>query len=71
MGPKVSGGLTGKQELGFGILQGILKEISSMEFNEPCVMSDINSRLPEHALRWLNAAEPAGEDSAEAAASSR
>ena len=52
------------------LAQGILKEISSMEFNEPCVMSDINSRLPEHALRWLNAAEPAGEDSAEAAASS-
>lgn len=48
-----------------------LKQIAQTEVDdEPCVMCDINSRLPKHALSWLDAAMPSPEDSAESSAAS-
>ena len=53
------------------VSQFILKQIAQTEVDdEPCVMCDINSRLPKHALSWLDAAMPSPEDSAESSAAS-
>ena len=53
------------------ISQCILKQIAQTEVDdEPCVLCDINSRLPKHALSWLDAAMPSPEDSAESSAAS-
>ena len=53
------------------VSQSILKRISETEFDDqPCVMCDINSRLPKHAIDWLDAAMPLHEDSAESSARS-
>lgn len=52
------------------VSQAILSNISEIEFGEPCVMCDINSRLPQHAVSWLDAAMPSQGDNLEAAAAS-
>ena len=53
------------------VAQSILKKISETQVDhEPCVMCDINSRLPKHALAWLDASMPSPEDSAESSAGS-
>eukprot|EP00435_Cladocopium_sp_Y103_P075920 s7_g69.t1 len=53
------------------ISQAVLKQISETEIAEqPCVMCDINSRLPKHAIDWLDAAMPSPEDTAESSANS-